>query len=64
LEKGSEKNDFLITESGRFVHSESYIRKALLKVGFKDKNIKITSEILRLENQKPVKGFLVEAKAG
>lgn len=56
------KNDFLITESGRFAHSESYIRKSLIKAGFKDKNIVITDEILRLENQKPVKGFLVEAK--
>ena len=61
LEKGPAKDDFLITESGRFVHSESYVRKALLKAGFKSKNIKITNEILRLENKKPVKGFLVEA---
>jgi predicted TPR repeat methyltransferase len=51
---------FLLGHSGRYVHTESYVRMCLEDAGFQDK--RIAHDILRLEHKEPVLGMVVLAR--
>ncbi len=54
------KDDFFLTPSGRFVHSPSYIERALKSSGLR--LISMERHILRNEAERPVYGYVVAAQ--
>lgn len=52
----SEKDDYLMTASGRFAHSESYLEKVILQNQFKILQHRVVT--LRTQNNEPVMGYL------
>jgi predicted TPR repeat methyltransferase len=54
-------DDFKLQLHGRYSHNRSYIEAALQGAGFS--NLEFFSVVLRMENSKPVNGWLVNAQA-
>lgn len=52
--------DHKLTSTGRYAHSEDYLRRSLSHAGFELE--KITREVLRQERASPVQGFLAVAR--
>jgi len=60
LSTATPNTDFLLGRSGRYAHTEGYVRMSLQDAGFQDE--RIAHEILRLEHKEPVLGLVVLAR--